>query len=942
MMQRCLLFVGAALGLLDVVAQTPVTRSVRILAGDRDGGIHLLADDAEGMLWVTSEQGLLRSDGRRSRILLPLDSVHITALTADSLAYVALSNGVLLRCHATGCDTLLVDPALRRTPVTTLLHTADGVLWCGTYGAGVRTVGRPGGEVHLNEPLGDGHVNALVAISEGRVALGTDQGVAICNAQGKVLVRITEEDGLPDNLVLALDRDDEGDLWVGTHHSGVCRVRWSAGAAPQVVSLATEGPLGPVKALVRAEDQVWVGTPDGLLVLHADAALAGQVQLVVEQGTRVQDVLRAKDGAVWWSTGGPSIGRGLPDASVFRALGGRPLGQVNALAELPGRALAVATPDAVALVSPDDGRHANARTLPFRIDVQRPVVALHATPDGSLWAGTFGGGVQVLRSDGRLDRYDAAKGLCNENVLALDGGPSPNGGTRVWAATLGGVCVYEPTTDRFRAVPMPGPGFVYDILCMPDGAVYAATDGSGIVRIAPDGSTQVLGRGTHATFYSVCRDHQGGVWATGPEMDLCRLEGDSLVAVFVPHDPGDVFGLAAYGDGVVLLAQGGLWYTDRQGRALDLAPFLGAGDLEAELNTLRTAADGALWAACDQGLFRLRPDIDALSAGPRALLVERRSGDLVLPRNGKVRLPHDHDFITFKFAAPYFGVAAGELRFEYRLIGQDATVHTTADEEVAWSRLAPGDYRFELRATAAGRQGPWTSYAFAVAKPWWRTWQALGAAVVLLTVLFFLYIRARERRLNAQERARRAKAQAELAALRSQVNPHFLFNSFNTLLALIEEDKGRAAEHVEQLSDFFREILQLSNKDLVSLRDDLHMARTYFALEQRRFGDLVRLEVDVPEGALGRSLPPLTLQLLVENAIKHNIATEERPLTITIHATEERVEVASTFQPRPSTHTSTGFGLSSIRQRFAELSTVPVEQVVEDGRFVVRLPLMHT
>lgn len=923
---------------VQLVGQQPVTRSIRILPDDREGGIRLLREDAQGMLWLAGDHGLYLSDGARSRILLPLDTVRITALAAHHDAQVALSNGTLLRCGPLGCDTILFDTALRHTPVTALLEAADGTVWYGTYGAGLRSVGRPGGEVHIDHELGDAHVNALVACTDGTIAVATDQGVALCDQTGRVLQRITEGDGLPDNLVLALDVDKEGTLWVGTHHSGVCSVERSRTASIRIKSITPKWSHGPVHGLVHVGGRAWAATAHGLLTVDVDAAAEGGGVRPVDTAHRVSDVMRAADGAVWWSDGGASVGRASVDAVRWSALNGLDLVKVTALSAVPDGGVLVATP---AVVFQLDRAHADgAPTLGLHTAPGRPVVALHAATDGSSWAGTFGDGVLWQGPDGRVRRYGQAQGLCNLNVLALDGGRAPSGAPGIWAATLGGVCVYDPASDRFSSVAIPGSGFVYDILCAPDGQVFAATDGSGLVRIGPEGAVRIPGIGPHASFYAVCRDRHGTVWATGPDVDLCRVEGDSLRAVLLGAGLGDVFGLAPYADGVALLAQGGLWYVDRAGDAFDLAPALGWGTVEAELNTLCAAPDGALWVGCDKGLFRLWPDVAHKAAGPRALVLERRSGDVVHEASGHALLPHDRNFITFRFAAPYFGASPGDRRFAYRLVGQDTTVRVTADDEVSWTRLAPGDYRFELRAIADGREGPWVVVPFTVARPWWRTPEALVTAALLLSVLFYLYIRARERRVNNRERVRREKAQAELAALRSQVNPHFLFNSFNTLLALIEEDPSRAAQHVEQLSDFFREILQLSDKDLVTLEEDLRMARTYFNLEQRRFGDRVRLQVEVAEEALAKKVPPMTLQLLVENAIKHNIATDAQPLIISIHGTPDGLAVVNTLQPRSMAQPSTGFGLPTIRQRFAELSSVPVEVTTHGGTFRVSLPLI--
>ncbi len=186
----------------------------------------------------------------------------------------------------------------------------------------------------------------------------------------------------------------------------------------------------------------------------------------------------------------------------------------------------------------------------------------------------------------------------------------------------------------------------------------------------------------------------------------------------------------------------------------------------------------------------------------------------------------------------------------------------------------------------------------------------------------------------------REKVGFQMQVLRSQVNPHFLFNSFNTLIDLIEETPGKAVRHVEQLSDFFREILQVRDKDLIPLRDELRLVDTYFFLEQPRFADRIALRTHTTQAALDAQVPPLTVQLLVENALKHNRATDAEPLIVTIDASADKLTVSNPFRPRETAAKSTGFGIESISQRFAAITSRAVSIGKENDNFVARIPLI--
>jgi LytS/YehU family sensor histidine kinase len=188
--------------------------------------------------------------------------------------------------------------------------------------------------------------------------------------------------------------------------------------------------------------------------------------------------------------------------------------------------------------------------------------------------------------------------------------------------------------------------------------------------------------------------------------------------------------------------------------------------------------------------------------------------------------------------------------------------------------------------------------------------------------------------------------EAELRALRAQVHPHFLFNSLNSINSLVMTEPARAREMCILLAEFFRKTLAVGERPTVSLEEELDVARTYLAIEGLRLGARLKIEEAVDEGARALRLPPLLLQPLVENAIRHGIATrpEGGVLRIAARADGRRVHITVTnpFDPDAPSRPGVGVGLANVRRRlqaaYAERGHLEVERAGEEFKVAVSMP----
>lgn len=191
------------------------------------------------------------------------------------------------------------------------------------------------------------------------------------------------------------------------------------------------------------------------------------------------------------------------------------------------------------------------------------------------------------------------------------------------------------------------------------------------------------------------------------------------------------------------------------------------------------------------------------------------------------------------------------------------------------------------------------------------------------------------------EREKANMAQYRYLKLKRQVNPHFLFNSLNILDCLICEEKSEQASiYTHKLAGIYRYMIKSEEEEIVSLRDELVFVRLYIDLLQVRFPEGFEVTIDVPEEKLARFVPPCSIQLLIENATKHNAVSTERPLKIEITADESNIYVRNNIVPKVTRSASTGLGQKYIRQLYMDLSgkSITIEQTEND--YCVTLPLL--
>lgn len=210
---------------------------------------------------------------------------------------------------------------------------------------------------------------------------------------------------------------------------------------------------------------------------------------------------------------------------------------------------------------------------------------------------------------------------------------------------------------------------------------------------------------------------------------------------------------------------------------------------------------------------------------------------------------------------------------------------------------------------------------------------------ISITIYFFRYILNDQEEKLKEEKKKVVRITTEHEALKSQIGPHFLFNSLNVLNGLIEENPERAQEFVGDLSSIYRYVLEQKDKPLVSLREELDFAQTYMNLIQKRYEDGLEFKIS---GEIHPDLKivPLSLQILLENCIKHNRISSDTPLKVQISVNLNHVLIINNLQRKPKLTESTGKGLQNIIERYKNFTKQKVEITANEQEFKVKLPLL--
>jgi ligand-binding sensor domain-containing protein len=961
MMKRILmlLFIIVA-NIIFAKAELPFFRLIQIDREISNLRVNVIYQDKNGFIWTGTDNGLYRYDGfifQHFEVTNFEGENKVTAIAEDinGSLLIGLNNGKILLKDE---DKFKVLKSSGTSPVKKILDYNGLSLWVATYGDGIFYKNSIGW--HRVAGLPDPYIYTIVKHPSGLLLAGSDLGLIKIDPRGNQLHYkvIDDQSGLPDNMVRDIHVNDNGSVMIGMQDRGICNFDLKTGIF-KIPEKAASWNYGAVTCLARLQNEYWVGTEDEGIV---DFEFQGDQRLRhfgKDKGfayASISCMIRDKQGNIWMSADNKLLFS--PGEEVETILSDRNIAFDSTHAITTDRLGNIWMSNEKGLFKFDYTQPGSVRKYLTEAKYRNlHIVSLFEDEEGYIWIGTFDNGLYRLEPvSGNVKSFSEKDGLKNANVIAINGR-----GKNIWLATLGGVTLCERPDDtlseakgkyNFNNFPdKNGPGnvFVYCVYIDSKNRVWFGTDGRGIILFENGRFSKYdnFDKGKGKVVYSITEDPSGKIWFSTLNHGLYRFDGKVFRNFGINNGLRDlnIFGVTNNKDGnIVVVHSRGIDLINPGSLEFEyIGREAGIESLDCDLNAITRDYKGNIWIGTSKGLMRFFKYSKAISHTPETHI--QRIYTFMKPGGSPVDsiFKYTQNQISIEYIGLWYNNPES-VSYRYRLIGYSNKWINTRDRIVTYPNLPNGRYVFEVMSSENNQfVHPTTArFNFKILKPFWKE-----AWFVALMILFggsaiILFLRDREIRFRRMESLKKEKIEYQFETLKSQVNPHFLFNSFNTLISIIEEDKSNAVDYVEKLSDYFRNMIQHRDKDTISLSEELQMVNTYYYLQKKRFGDNLSVNIDIPEiWKHEYRVPPLSLQLLIENAVKHNAVSHETPLLIEVTASnDESLIIKNNLNRKITTDTSTGIGLINIVHRFQILTTRELKIRRTETEFIVEVPLI--
>jgi ligand-binding sensor domain-containing protein len=904
-----------------------------LVENDLSSQINQYRQDHNGFLWMATETGMVYYNGHVFSSVSEPTSAYSSDIFGQHI-YVGKDSGIIeiIDLYTKISREIIQLPT--NSKVSGLYMYSDNLGVVATYGSGLFMINREdnnytSAKVKINLP--SEFLYELLFHNE-HIYLATDRGLAVI--EGENLTSLDKEakcaivNDLPDQIITDIAASDD-QLVIGSYDGYIYEI-----TADHMIG-HTRKPVGRDKLydLVITDQGIYATYESGLYYLHnLDKNAVAQLLKTINHPKKLLVV----DNNLWVTNQKKQLYRGL----LNLALVDTGIKTIQAIEQMSDH-IVIGTPTGLYIYSEKSKSRDQILTEVNVTTIKRY--------DNLLFVGTYTKGLYVFNERfHEVAHYQQIHGLSNNTVLDIE----PISYKNILVSTLAGVAKltfdfkygnYLNQDSTYS--PNMGYSYVLDIFQDSENVLWFGKDRTGVLKFEDNNLLEIdtFSQGRKlGSVYAVTETESKSIWMSTTRQGIILYQ-DNAVISFENKKAADqpYTSILALEDSILLgikdqsvdlikhrddnLSFHTLLYSET-----GTPTFLNNFCFHQDQNKLIFVFNDQIY------IYNIPSSFE--NAYPK-VIIEEVAVNLDPIQQNRRKFSQSENNFQFTYTETWVE-SSDRISYSYMLEGFDKDWRKTKDRSVSYPHLPPGGYNFRIKASSNTdfSTSSIASFPFTVGRYFYNTiWFYLIMSIGIVSSIFWSLKKRQKDKLMAAELEQR-KIETQLINLQNQLNPHFLFNSFNTLMGLIEEDSKKSTRYLEHMTDFYRGILAIGTDELITVEKELTLVKIYIYLLKERFGE--GLQVYLPEKHISSLIPPLTIQMLLENAVKHNIVNKQNPLVITIENSETELIICNNRIPKLSKQITTEIGLQNIKKRYLLITGKSVDVKISDDHFKVILPVI--
>lgn len=895
-----------------------------------------LTEDKYGFLWFGTDKGLLMYNGYEEiNIDLPKDNRHVKEITIkDDKVYIGTISGSVYILDLEKRIVLSEISPFTKSSISGILIIKD-LIYISTYGDGLYVLNGKNKLEKVKGLFSEDIYDIEYIKDQDVIAVASDRGIHfyfINNKENKIV----KVDNLPDYIIVDQCVNERGHLIGATYNGSI----FDLDPKTFVVTTIYENKSKEknVKVICNGNKLILLSGNK----IHEISKTKHSILNLGEVQDKINSIFIDKENSLWVTIGKTKI---LRANLYFLNFTSNLDQQIQSILFHRGNFYSGTNKGLYLLSNPED---VSGKTLLKDISI----TSLKAI-DNKIWIGTLSNGLYIYDDiKNKMTHIEKLVGVNDNTVLDIE----KIDDRKVEIATLAGVrALPGDYTDKKYLTSSTSDitleAYVYDIFKDSDGNVWYGKDQNGVTIISKgikkDFKSITINNKNYklGSVYSIAEGKTGDVFLSTTNAGIVKFNNDKWQLVENTFSISDPFtSLIKVSENEILLV-GGNAMKILDVNDLHVLPFQASRTEQNHTTYINnfTVADHDYFFPFGDKIVRYSGNGRPIKKHP-LVKIENIFVNLEKVQSSTSAFNQTQNNLQFYYTAGWLSNPS-VIEYSYMLQGFDSDWRTTKDRTVSYPHLTPGKYKFLVKASESSKfiNEPVSTFDFEIKRAFYNTFWFYALAVLFLVGLFY-YLQRRQRNIAIlKAELSRKMIEAELINLKKQLDPHFLFNTLNTLIGLIEVDPKKGVIYTEQLTDFFRYMAEVSNHEMIKLENELEIVKLYKEIVGQRFGDnlVITLDTNLLSKAYDKYLPPLSLQMLIENAIKHNEVSKLNPLVIDIYVEGDFIVVSNKKKAKLTKEKSLGIGNHNIYERYKLLNKTLPKIVETDTEYKYYLPTIN-